>query len=216
MMTKLILDRANMGKWDKLASDQHIKKTIDTLKQNGIEALVVDTAQKAKDEVLKRIPKGAEVMTMTSVTLDAIGIPKEINESGKYNSVRKKLMSMDRATQSLEMNKLGAAPEYAIGSVHAVTQDGKALIASNTGSQMSAYVYASPHVIWVVSTQKIVENLEGGIKRIYDYILPLESKRLQKVFGPQFKSNVSKLFIINREVKPGRVTLIFVKQKLGF
>ena len=207
---------AKTAKWDQLASDTQIKKTIAALKQNGIEALVVDTAQKAKDEVLKRIPKGAEVMTMTSVTLDAIGIPKEINESGKYNSVRKKLMSMDRATQSLEMNKLGAAPEYAIGSVHAVTQDGKALIASNTGSQMSAYVYASPHVIWVVSTQKIVENLEGGIKRIYDYILPLESKRLQKVFGPQFKSNVSKLFIINREVKPGRVTLIFVKQKLGF
>ncbi len=204
-----------MKKWEKLASDKIIKKTIEALKQNGIGALVVDTGQKAKDEVLKLIPEGAEVMTMTSATLDAIDIPAEINESGKYNSVRKKLMAMDRATQGLEMNKLGAAPQYVLGSVNAVTKDGQLIFASNTGSQLGAYAYASQNVIWVVGTQKIVENLDGGIKRIYDYVLPLESKRLGKIF-PGVKSNVSKLLIINREVRPGRITLIFVKEKLGF
>jgi len=112
------------------------------------------------------------------------------------------------------MQKLGAAPEYAVGSVHAVTEDGKVIIASNTGSQLPAYAYGSAHVIWVVGTQKIVANLEQGLKRIYEYVLPLESERLKKVYGVE--SNVSKLLIINKEIAPNRLTLILVKQKLGF
>ncbi len=203
-----------MNKWEQLASDSQIKKAIDALGENGIEALVVDNGKKARDEVLKRIPKGAEVMTMTSMTLDSIGVSAQINESGNYNSVRNKLKLMDRATQGLEMNKLGAAPEYAVGSVHAVTEDGKVLVASNTGSQIPAYVYASPHVIWVVGTQKIVKDKDSGIKRIYEHTLPLESERAQKAYGRG--SNVSKLLIINKEVRPDRITLIFVKEKLGF
>lgn len=201
---------------NELANDSQIEKTITSLKQNGIEAEVVNTSEEAKEKVLMLVPKGAEVMTMQSMTLKTMGLP-DIIDSSSYNSVRNKLSSMDRATQSLEMQKLGAAPEYTVGSIHAVTEDGKVLIASNTGSQMSAYVYASPHVIWIVGTQKIVTDMDAGIKRIYEYILPLESERLGKAYGdPNLKSNVSKLLIINKEIRPGRLHIIFVKEKLGF
>ncbi len=46
---------------------------------------------------------------------------------------------MDRATQAREIRKLGGAPDYTAGSVHAVTEDGQVLIASNTGSQLGPY-----------------------------------------------------------------------------
>lgn len=198
-----------------LASDEIITKTIEALKANGISAVVVENAEKAKKKVFEIIPQNAEVMTMSSVTLETIGIDKEINESGKYSSVKNKLFKLDRKTQGLEMQKLGAAPEYAVGSVHAVTEDGKVIIASNSGSQLPAYAYASAHVIWIVGTQKIVKNLDAGMKRIYDYVLPLESEHMHKLYGIQ-KSNVSKLLIINKEINPQRITLIFVKEKLGF
>src|SRR5438034_948152 len=147
-------------KWETIPSDEVITKTIDALKKNNIDAEVVETGKQAKNRVIELLPKGAEVMNMTSVTLDAISVAKEITESGNYTSVRKELEKMDRKTQSLEMQKLGAAPEWTVGSVHAVTEDGKVLIASNTGSQLPAYVYGSPHVIWVVGAQKIVKNLD--------------------------------------------------------
>lgn len=165
-----------MKDWGELASIESIQKTIEALKVNGINAIVVENKEEAKKKVLELLPRGAEVMNMSSVTIDSLGLPKEINESGKYNSIKNKLSKMDLKTQGPEMQKLGAAPEYAVGSVHAVTQDGKVLIASNTGSQLPAYVYASSRVIWVVGTQKIVANLDEGIKRIYDYVLPLESE----------------------------------------
>ncbi|OGH24843.1 MAG: hypothetical protein A3B47_00005 [Candidatus Levybacteria bacterium RIFCSPLOWO2_01_FULL_39_24] len=204
-----------MKDWGELASPEDIQKTIEALKANGINAIVVENGQEAKKKVLELLPQNAEVMNMSSTTIDTLELPKEINESGKYNSVKVKLEKMDRKTQGREMQKMGAAPEYAIGSVHAVTGDGKVLIASNTGSQLPAYVYGASHVLWVVGTQKIVANLEEGMKRIYDYVLPLESERVKKAYGME-RSNVSKLLIINKEIVPNRITLIFVKEKLGF
>ena len=201
--------------WDQLADEKTLEKTVAALKSNGIETVVVANGEEAKKKVLEIIPQNAEVMTMTSVTLDTIGIAKEINESGKYNSVRNKLFSMDRNTQPAEMNKLGAAPDWTIGSVHAATVDGKLLISSNSGSQLPAYAYASPHVIWAIGAQKIVKNTDEAIKRIYEYVLPLESERAKKAYGVP-GSFVSKILIINKEIQPGRLTVVIIKEKLGF
>ena len=197
-----------------MANESKIERTISALKANGIDALVAENGEEAKRKILERLPVGADVMSMTSVTLDAIGISKEIQDSGKFNSVSKKLFSMDRKTQSSEMRKIGSAPDWAIGSVHAVTEDGNVLIASASGSQLPAYVFGAAHVIWAVGIQKIVKNIEEGIKRIYEYSLPLESERARKAYGVP-GSSVNKLLIINKEM-PGRITLIFVKENLGF
>lgn len=207
-----------MADWDTKTSKEIVQKTIEALRANGINAEFVSRGNEAKEKVLSMVPKGAEIMNMTSITLETIGLPKILNESGEYDSVRSKLNKMDRATQGREMRKLGASPDYAVGSVHAVTQDGQVLIASNTGSQLPAYVYGSGHVIWVVGTQKIVENLDAGMKRIYDYVLPKETVRARKAYNlPEtFHSNVSKLLIVNKEVNPQRLNLIFVDESLGF
>lgn len=204
-----------MGNWNKLADEQAIQNTTKALKQNGIEVFVVNNGVDAKKKALELIPEGSEVMTMTSVTLDTIELSEEINkEGGKYKLVRSKLQAMDRNTQAQEMNRLGSAPEVVIGSIHAVTKNGHVLIASATGSQLPAYVYGAGKVIWVAGSQKIVKNTDEGIKRIYEYVLPLEDKRAKKIYG--VGSGVNKLLIVNKEVKPGRIILILVKEKLGF
>lgn len=201
--------------WKNIPDEATFDKTIAALKANGIEAQVVENGAEAKKIVLEMIPQGAEVMTMTSVTLNDTGIANELDESDTFDSVKKKLGSMDRATQGREMQKLGAAPDWTIGSIHAVTQQGQVMIASNTGSQLSAYVYGAAHVIWVVGAQKIVSDEEEGRNRIYNYVLPLESERAHKAYGVA-GSFISKLLTINKEVTPGRITIIFVKEVLGF
>ena len=121
---------------------------------------------------------------------------------------------MDKKTQALEMQKLGAAPEWTVGSVHAVTEDGKIIVASATGSQMSAYVFGSPHVIFAVGSQKIVKDLDEGMKRVEEYVLPLESERAMKAYG--MPSSINKVLIINKEVNTSRLTMFIIKEKLGF
>ncbi|MBS3075916.1 LUD domain-containing protein [Candidatus Pacearchaeota archaeon] len=201
--------------FNELANAKRTEKTISALKENGINAFLVETKEQAKEKVLQMIPKGAEVFSMTSITLEAMGIPKEINESKNYDSVRNKLISMTSQNQSREMQKLGSAPDWTIGSVHAVTEDGKLMIASNTGSQLPAYAYGAENVIFLVGTQKIVKNMEQGFERIYNHSLPLESERAKKAYGIE-RSNVSKILIINKEIQQNRITLIFINEILGF
>ncbi len=114
-----------MNKFDELASEEVINKTIDALKANQMDAIVVDTKEEAKEKVLSMIPKGAEVMNMSSVTLEETGLSEEIMESKDYISIKKKLSTMDRKTHGKEMQKFGAVHDVTVGSVHAVTEDGK-------------------------------------------------------------------------------------------
>jgi len=204
--------------YSKLASDETIQKTVETLVKNGFAVSVVNSAQEAKIKALELIPKNAEVMTMSSVTVDTIGLAKELNESGNYISVKSKLSSMDKAAQGAEMQKLGAAPEYTTGSVHAITEDCKVLVVSNTGSQLPAYAYVSSHVIWVVGAQKIVKDMADGMNRVWQYILPLETERAKKAYGlpDGWISNPSKILEVGRETSPGRINIIIVKEVLGF
>lgn len=182
------------------------------LEENGIHVVLVENGDEAKKEVLEMIPRGAEVMTMTSQTLEAIGLDKELNDSGAYASMRKFFETLKDDPR--EKKRRGAAPEWAVGSVHAITEDGSLLIASATGSQLPSYAYGADHVVWVAGAQKLVKNVEEGKARVYEHVLPLEDARARKAYGSG--SGVNKLLIFNKEVTPNRVTLILVNEALGF
>jgi superoxide dismutase, Fe-Mn family len=201
--------------WNEVADKVDVEITIDALRKNGVNSYFVKNKREAKEKIQELIPEGSEVMTMTSMTLDETKIAEEIAKSRRYVSIREKLMSLNRETQGREMQQLGSSPQYAIGSCHAVTEDGKIMIASNTGSQLPAYAYGADKVIFVVGTQKITKDLNEAMKRIYEYVLPLESERAKKVYGAP-GSFVSKILLINREIKPERINVIFVNEVLGF
>ncbi len=201
-----------------LPSKEVISRTQKALMQNGIEAIVVPNRAEALKKVLSFIPEKAEVFTLTSVTLDEVGITKEVNDSGRYSSVRNALYTLDPKTQAREQRKLGTAPDYAIGSAHAVTESGIVIVASFTGSQIPAYVYGAGNLIWVIGAQKIVRNLEEGLNRIHQYVLPKETARARKAYNlpDTFHSYPSKILIFEKEIQPGRVKLVLVEEPLGF
>jgi hypothetical protein len=116
--------------------------------------------------------------------------------------------------KSKESRRLGAAPDYIVGSVHAVTEDGQAVISSATGSQLAGYASGAEHVIWVVGAQKIVPTLEEAFKRIQEYTFPLEDARARKAYG--MGSGINKILIVAREFKPKRISMVIVKEVLGF
>lgn len=204
-----------MGNWNKLASLEATNKTRESLIENGMQCYIVENKKEAKEKALELLPLGVEVMDMTSETLKAISLVEEINESGRFDSLRGKLAVMEKNGQDQEKKRSGAAPKWAIGSVHAITETGEVFIASNTGSQLPAYAYGSDHIIWVVGTQKIVKGRAAAFRRIYDYCLPLESERAKKAYGVP-GSFVSKILIVKREVQQERITVILVKEVLGF
>jgi hypothetical protein len=125
--------------------------------------LIAENAEEAKRLFFELLPKGSEIFLGASVALETLGIKDEIDKSGRYDALRPKMFAMNRETHGREIRKLCGAPDYAAGSVHAVTEDGQVLIASNTRSQPGPYASGAGKVIWVVGAQKIVKDLNEAL-----------------------------------------------------
>jgi hypothetical protein len=208
------IDQELTSRYGTPASDARIARTAAALEANGFVVLRAGDAAAARDVVLNLIPEAAEVHHGASRTLELTGIADALESSGRFLPLRPRVRSMDRATQADEIRRLSTAPEVMLGSVHATTDNGELLVASSSGSQLAAYVAGAGRVILVVGSQKIVADLAEGLQRINDYAYPLEDARAFEAYG--IRSSVNKLLIINREIVPGRITVVLIDEAIGF
>jgi acyl-CoA hydrolase len=196
-----------------LPDEQTLASTVTALEEHGFSVEVVDDLDAARQTVLARIPNGLSVMTNTSVTLAETGIADAINDGGSYDSARNRMFALDFATQAQQMKAIGGQPDYALGSVHAVTRDGTLIIASASGSQLASYAWGAANVIFVVGAQKLVSDLEAAHERIYQHSLVLEDARAIAAYGQH--SSVGKVLEIHQEL-PGRIHIVLIRQVVGF
>jgi LUD domain len=208
------IDERAVSEFSHLSSMERIARVAEALESNGIRALPVETGAEARQIVASLLPDGAEVFNNTSQTLETIGVADDIERSGRYQSLRLRLFQMDREMQREELRTLAASPDYVVGSVHAVTESGSLLVASASGSQLGPIVSGAGYVVFVIGGQKIVPDLDAGIRRIFEYSLPLEDRRARDAYG--VSSGVNNILIINRVVAAGRITAILVHESLGF
>jgi hypothetical protein len=195
------------------ASREVLEKVAVRLRERNVGAIVVSDASQARDTVLQRLPAGAEVHAGKSKTLQDIGLTPELAAEGKYNYLRNVYLKMDRATQMREIRKLISAPDFMLGSVSAVTQDGILVAASATSSQIGPYASGGGKVILVVGSQKIVPNLDAALRRISEYVLPWEDAQVRSTVPTG--SFVGKILLIEREWIAGRIEVILVQQPIG-
>ena len=196
-----------------LPDDETLAATVTALEEHGFSVEVVDTLAAARTAVLARIPARSTVMTNTSVTLQETGIADAVNDGGPYESARNRMFALDFATQAQEMKAIGGQPDYALGSVHAVTRDGTLVIASASGSQLASYAWGAANVIFVVGAQKLVSDLDAAHQRVYQHSLKLEDARAQAAYGQH--SYVGKVLEIHQEL-PGRVHIVLVREPVGY
>jgi acyl-CoA hydrolase len=196
-----------------LPDENTLATTVVALEEHGFSVEVVDDLDAARQTVLARIPHGASVMTNTSMTLTQAGIDDAINDGGSYDSARNKMAELDFATQLLQMKEIGGQPDYALGSVHAITRDGTLVIASASGSQLASYAWGAANVIFVAGAHKLVPTLEAAHQRIYQHSLKLEDARAQAAYGQH--SQVGKVLEIHQEL-PGRIHIVLIRQVVGF
>ncbi len=196
-----------------VASDDQIARTAQALEANHIHTLVVDTGEEARRRVRAMLPAGARVYQSASRTLEVTGLAADIDQATTFQPVRPLVRALDRATQQAEIRRLCASPDVLVGSVHAITEHGQVLVASAAGNQLGAAAFGASQVIWVVGAQKLVRTLEDGLRRIREYCQPLEDARTRAAYGQP--SAINKILIVNGEL-PGRITIVLVKQNLGF
>lgn len=195
------------------ATRERLELVAEALRSRGMRAMVAADRDEAKRFVLEQLPDGVHVHQGASVTLDTIGVTEAIEQSGSYEAVRPKLYALDRETQMDEIRRLGAAPDFMLGSVHAVTDDGSLVVASASGSQIGAYASGAGQTILAVGSQKVVPDLKTALRRIDEYTFPLEDERAQSAYG--MHSAINQLLVINGDGL-GRITVILIDEPLGF
>jgi L-lactate utilization protein LutC len=186
------------GKWERLPGEETVRRTISALKSRGINAEFVPSRQEALELVAGLIPAGAELMTASSRTLDEIGF-LALLKSGKHQwtSLNDVVFAEKDPAKRAELRRRNINVDYFLGSVHAITETGETIVASASGSQIPSYAFTSKNVIWVAGTQKIVPNIEQGLRRVREHSLELETARMKSLGYPG--STIAKILIVERE-----------------
>ena len=138
------LDRSVSRRFATTCGRQTVDRTAAALEANGITVLRAADAAEAKAARPGPHPRRIQVLSRRLETLEATGITDEIEQSGRYEPLRPQIWSMDRKTQADEIRRLSASPDVMLGSVHAVTETGTLVTASNSGSQLGPYVELAP------------------------------------------------------------------------
>jgi hypothetical protein len=196
------------------APEDLLERTAAALTAHGFAVEILDDAAAARSRIKELIPEGASVFTGASETLRLSGIEADINASGRYDAIRPRGLAMDRATQMDEIRRMLASPDVIVGSVAAVTETGSLVVASASGSQLTGYAGGSDRAIWVIGAQKVVPDLNTALRRIEEHCLPLENERAMKVYGQP--SAVNRVLILNAEPRPGRGTVLLLREAIGF
>src|SRR5438034_7633126 len=179
--------------------------------RNQVPAATVTTWE--IDPEASRVEFTARMRLMFVKTLLDAGIFDAIQDASRYDALRPRIFKMDRQTQAREIRKLISGPDFMLGSINAITEDGVLVVASASASQLGLYASTAGKVILVVGSQKIVPDLETALRRIRDYVLPWEDSQVRKVMN--IGSFVGKILLIEREWINGRMTVILVRKPIG-
>lgn len=204
-----------MSKWKNIPSDEVISTTVENMRQRGFNPEVVATKTEALNRIKALIPQGGEVMTGSSTTLKEIGLSDYLETNAhSWTNVHAEILAENDAQKRAKLRRQASSSDFFLASANAIAQTGELIFADASGSRVTALPYAAGTVILVVGVQKITDSLESAIKRVREYVFPLEDKRAQEAYGVH--SGFGKWLIIENEFTPGRIKVILVKEALGF
>lgn len=198
-------------------SPETIEKVSAALTEHHFEPIHVSTKEEALTKIQELIPKGASVMNGASRTLEQIGYTDYVkSDTHPWNNLHTGVIAETDPAKQAELRQQALHAEYYVGSVHALTETGELLIASNTGSQLPHLAFTSKNVLLIVGTQKIVPTLTDGFARIAEHVIPLEDERMKQVYG--YGTTWAKTLVLHQEnPNMGRtVRVIIVDEELGF
>ncbi|MBE6020297.1 MAG: lactate utilization protein [Clostridiales bacterium] len=151
-----------------------VKRTLEALKANGFDTVYVETAEEAKEYLLKEVGADQSVGFGGSVTLQDVGIYDALKERG--NEVYWHWFPVDgdkRAT----MKKAMLTDVYMSG-INGITEDGRIINIDGTGNRLSAILFGHDRLFLVAGVNKISQNYEESIIRIKNVACPLNTQRL--------------------------------------
>lgn len=202
--------------------DQRTKRTLTALKKNCFQTFFTSTKNEALDKMLSLIPPNAKVGIGGSVTLREIDLIEALTARG--NTVFEHWLQPEENVTAIMRKQLNS--DVFVASCNAVTEDGKLINIDKAGNRVAAMIFGPEKVILVVGINKIVKDLEEGIRRLRNVAAPMNAKRRGDktpcattgiCTDCETPDRLCRVITI-LEKKPSRtdITLILVGEELGF
>ena len=212
-----------MDKYRKQRASLVAKEMCESLKEKGYETYYAENVDEARKICLNLIDENATVGVGGSETLSAMNLIDELR-NGPYNF-------LDRY-QKLPFNEIediyrqALTADVFVSSVNAITRDGRIVNMDSSGNRVYAISFGPKKVILAVGANKVVNNLDEAMDRIYK-IAPLNAMRVHhkapcvetgKCENCQIHASVcNSIGIINHGHKtPGRFHVIMIAEEVGF
>lgn len=204
--------------------DQRVKRTMESLESNNMEAYYV----KDEVELLKKLDvflkSGDTVSVGGSMTLFETGIidylkHKDVNFLNRY-----KEGITPNEVQEIYRNTFFADAFFV--SSNAVTEQGELYNVDGNGNRVAAMIYGPKTVIVIVGINKLVKDLDSAVNRIKAISAPANAKRLNKntpctkvgycMDCSSGERICNDYVLIKRQNKKGRIKVIIVGKELGY
>jgi L-lactate utilization protein LutB len=202
-------------KWNALPLPGVVDRTVKAIENRGIHVIPAENGDGALAVLRALIPPGAEVMNGSSTTLAEIGYDDLIagGKSG-WKNVHHRITAEDDGAKRAELRRKSVTADYFISGANAIAETGEIVACDASGSRVGAWPFAAGHLVIVAGTNKIVPTLDDALHRVWEYAYRLEDARAKKAYG--ISSVIGKCVILAHEMNRGRITLILIREALGY
>ena len=175
-------------------------------------------------KVLELMPAGSSVGWGGSMTLKDNGFFDAITDANAYQ-----IIDRDTAKTKEEEKKIYSeicAANFFLMSTNAITLDGELVNVDGRGNRVSFLCYGPDKVIVVAGMNKVVTDVEDGIKRVRNMAAPPNCVRLNKKTPCAVTGTCTDCYspdcicaqtVVTRlSFYPGRINVILVGEELGY
>lgn len=203
---------------------EHTAKTIiKNLEKRQMEGYYFATADEAKQAILKMMPENSSIGWGGSMTLNEMGLMGAIRD-GKYVIFDREAATDDAARKKVYADIINC--DYFLMSTNAITMDGELVNVDGRGNRVSFLCFGPQNVLVVAGMNKVVLDVDAGIKRTRNIAAPANTVRLERNTPCAVNGKCGDCLstgciccqtVITRfSTIPGRVKVILVGEELGY
>ncbi len=152
------------------------KKAVEALKKNHFKACYCRDGKEALEKILELVPQEAVIGVGGSWTVTEMGVVKELEAMGH------KILNHGKPglcpEEKLEIRRGQLTSDVFITGSNAITMDGQLVNVDGFGNRVAAMIFGPGKVIVVAGINKLVSDVEEGLKRIRQVAAPINNKRL--------------------------------------
>jgi len=193
-----------------------------SLIKNRFNALIFDTKEELKKNIIEIIGHGKKIGVGGSMSLKEIGVLEELSKNNKIYTHLPDMSYEER--RKIWINAIDS--DFYLASPQAITFDGKLIFVDGNGNRCAALTWGPKHLVLIAGVNKIVRDFDEGLWRSRNIAAVRNNIRLNKknpcVITGKCEDCLSEericniLTVLYKKPKITEITVFLLNDNLGY